>query len=193
MDANPLVSVDTKTANKLAWNGSWTSGQVASLILLLVICAVLVWNAYHPQDIYLGDLSFETLVGDKYEPRKDTSVLGKTLQIHTTYYPKGVGTHANSEIHTRFIPEGYSFFAAEIGVDAEVGPNSPASVIFSVYAGGADGTLLYESPVLRAGMPPRLVYVPVRGRRSLTLVVRDAGDGNEADHADWAMARFIAR
>ena len=57
----------------------------------------------------------------------------------------------------------------------------------------SDGTLLYESPVMKPGMSPRLVYVPIRGRRSLTLIVSDAGDGNQADHADWAMARFIAR
>jgi hypothetical protein len=69
----------------------------------------------------------------------------------------------------------------------------------SVYAGGSEGkigssgTLLYESPVLRSNMNPRYIEIPVYGRRSLTITVRDAGDGNTDDFAVWAMARFIQR
>ncbi len=169
--------------------GGWTPGQIAAVVILTVLCAVLVWNAYSPEDIYLSDLTFEVLEQERFEMRKDTSVEGDTIAIDKTYYPKGVGVHANSTLFVRFIPHGYRHFVAEIGIDKEVPPEMDSSVVFSVIA---DGTLLYESPVLKQGMPPRLVHVPIAGRKTLTLNVTDAGDGNEGDRANWAMARFIA-
>ncbi|MEW6237942.1 MAG: NPCBM/NEW2 domain-containing protein [Candidatus Omnitrophota bacterium] len=169
----------------------WTAGRVASIVLLAILCGALVWNAYSPEDIFFSDLKYELLVGEKFEPQKDVSVQGRTLQIGQSYYPKGMGVHANSELNLRFVPESYSYFAAEIGIDAEVPADSPAAVVFSVFS---DGTQLYESPIMKPGMPPRLVYVPIRGRRTLTLKAIAADDGaKEGAHADWAMARFIAR
>ncbi len=167
--------------------GEWTAGRTAAIILLAVFCGVLVWNAYTPADIFFNDLKYEVMVGDRFQPRDDASVEGNPLRIQDTFYPKGLGVHANSEIFLRFIPDGYSFFMAEIGIDHEVGEESPASVIFTVMS---DGTLMYESPVIQAGMPPRQIYVHVKGRKTLTLKVSDAVDGNEGDHADWALARF---
>jgi len=173
-----------------AGEAEWTPRRIAALIVLAVLCGVLVWNAYSPEDIFLSDLKYETLVSDRMVPQNDRSVDGNTLQIGKTYYPKGIGTHARSEITYRFLPPGYRYFVAEVGIDAEVPEDSPASVVFSVFS---DGTVMYESPVMKPGMPPRFVRVCLAGRRSITLKVSDAGDGIEGDHADWAMARFVAR
>ncbi len=171
-------------------NPDWTAGRLAALIVLAIVCAVLVWNAYTPIDIFFTDLKYEVLAGDRFDPRSDATVEGNPLRIYHTFYPKGLGVHANSEVFLRFIPDGYSFFTAEIGVDHEAGEESSASVIFTVLS---DGTLLYESPIMKSGMPPRQIYVHVKNRKTLTLKVTDAGDGNDSDHADWAMARFLAR
>ncbi len=166
----------------------WTPSRVAAVILFAIFCAVLVWNAYSPEDIYYGDLKFEVDKSEEYEPRVDQSLFEKTIQIGETYYPKGISTFGNSEISLRFVPETHSYFTAEIGIDAEMGEDSPASVVFTVMS---DGTVLYQSPVMRAGMAPRLVYVPIRGRRTVILKTSDAGDGNEDDYAHWAVARFV--
>ena len=175
----------------LSNNREWTSSRIASVILLLVLCSVFVWNAYHPEDIFVGDLKFETVKAERFDPQKDTSVEGNTITIQRgeipTFYPRGLGVHANSEIYIRFLPDGYHYFVTEVGIDKEVPVGSPSSVIFTVES---DGTVLYESPVLRAGMAPRFVRVSIDGRSTLTLKVTDAGDGIEGDHADWAMARF---
>lgn len=168
----------------------WSSSQTAAIILLAAVCTVFVWNAYHPEDIYLSDLKYETPISDRLVPQNDRSASGDTLAIHETYYPKGIGVHANSEIHLRFLPNQYKFFVTEVGIDKAVPADSGASVIFQILC---DGTVMYESPVMKPGMPPRYARVCIEGRNTLALKVTDAGDGNEADHANWAMARFVAR
>ncbi len=178
----------TKSPERDDHYSNWTTGRIAAIILLVILCASLVWNAYTWEDIYYADLDYDVVSSDTYEPQKDKSVLGRTLKISDTYYPKGLGVHANTEIHLRWVPPSYTYFTAEIGIDADAEETTNASVIFSVIA---DGTLLYQSPILKAGMLPRLIYVPIRGRRTLTLKVDDAGDGTENDYAVWAMARFI--
>jgi len=184
MDEQPTLS-------NTAVNKEWTAGRAAAIVLLAILCGALVWNAYSPEDIFFSDLKYELLAGEKFEPQKDVSAQGRTLQIGQSYYPKGMGVHANSELNLRFVPEPYSYFAAEIGIDSEVPADSPAAVVFSVFA---DGTQLYESPIMKPGMSPRLVYVPIRGRRTLTLKAIAVNDeSKEGAHADWAMARFIAR
>ncbi|HEU5098003.1 MAG TPA: NPCBM/NEW2 domain-containing protein [Roseiflexaceae bacterium] len=55
-----------------------------------------------------------------------------------------------------------SAFAADIGIDAEVGSNG--ATIFQVWA---DGTLIYDSRVLRGGMAPVPVYLDILGVREL--------------------------
>ncbi|MGC9329058.1 MAG: NPCBM/NEW2 domain-containing protein [Candidatus Hinthialibacter sp.] len=180
--------------SELVENREWTPSRIAALVLLVILCGVLVWNAYHPEDVYFSDLKFEVLQSDRFEPQKDQSVEGNTLTIQhgdtPTYYPRGVGVHANSEIFLKFLPNGYRFFVAEIGVDKEAAEIGSSSVVFQILS---DGTLMYESPVLRAGMAPRFVRVCIEGRETLTLKVSDAGDGHEGDHADWAMARFTVQ
>lgn len=52
---------------------------------------------------------------------------------------------------------------------------------------------LHAGKVLRGGDPAEAVDVAVAGFAEIELVVRDAGDGSEYDHADWADARFVNR
>lgn len=175
-------------------NNEWTPSRISAVILLIALCGVLVWNAYHPEDVFFSDLKYEVMQSERFEPQKDTSVEGNTitmLQGETPiFYPRGLGVHANTEIQLRFLPNGYRFFEAEVGIDRETPEGAPSSVIFTVES---DGTILYESPVMRRGMAPRFVRVCLDGRNSITLRAADAGDGNEGDRADWAMARFTAR
>ncbi len=97
---------DSKESGNPHVTNEWTAGRVAALILLIAVCAVLIWNAYTPEDIFFNDLKYEVMVADRLDPKDDASVEGRTLQIHDTYYPKGLGVYANSEIFLRFIPDG---------------------------------------------------------------------------------------
>jgi hypothetical protein len=50
---------------------------------------------------------------------------------------------------------------------------------------------LHSGKVLRGGEVGEKIGVAVVGFEEIELVVRDAGDGSEYDHADWGEARFV--
>ncbi|HOL95732.1 MAG TPA: NPCBM/NEW2 domain-containing protein [bacterium] len=123
----------------------------------------------------------------------DLSVEENELQIGRTLYRYGLGTHANSRIEYD-IPGEYQWFECHVGLDAEVRPNyearpDRASVIFTVWI---NGQKQYESPLMFPPMAPQRVLLPLpetKGFNRLRLEVSDGGDGNNSDHADWALAR----
>jgi len=139
-------------------------------------------------DVHISDLkAVEARVGWGNEPRKDASIEGNPLRIAGREYARGMGVHARSELIYELKPE-YRRFVAVAGIDDEVENNPRASVVFSVEA---DGRLLRETDVVRAGR--RVVFdLPIPpGAERLRLCVDDARDGLWYDHADWARAGFV--
>ena len=65
--------------------------------------------------------------------------------------------------------------------------NNAASVVFRVIG---DGRTLWKSGVMKFGQAAQPVDVNLKGIKSLLLVVGDARDGINCDHADWADAKF---
>ncbi|MEU4657729.1 NPCBM/NEW2 domain-containing protein [Streptomyces sp. NPDC023723] len=108
---------------------------------------------------------------------------GRPLTIGGTAYPKGLGVHAPSDV---------SFYAgrrceqvtAAVGVDDE---GAGGTVAFEIWA---DGTRAAASGVLAGGTAARPLTADVSGAQVVRLVVTDAGDGVDFDHADWADARL---
>lgn len=115
----------------------------------------------------------ETLAGD-----------GRPLTIRRQTFAKGLGVHARSEI-VYYLGGKAAKFTAVVGVDDEA---RAGSVVFQVWG---DGRKLYDSGVLKGSSAPQQVEVDVRGAAELKLVVTDAGDGINYDHADWADARVV--
>lgn len=105
---------------------------------------------------------------------------GNTITINGQQFAKGLGVHAPSTV-TYEINGAYSIFQSYIGVDDEACGNS--SVRFEVYA---DEVMVYQSPVVTQSTDPILVELNVTDVDELKLVVTDAGDGTNCDHADWA-------
>jgi hypothetical protein len=62
------------------------------------------------------------------------------------------------------------------------------TVVFQVLA---DGKKVFDSGVMRGKQPANKVSVSLDGVEELLLIVTDAGDGINSDHADWANARLI--
>ena len=119
----------------------------------------------------------------------DRSVMGKPLQIGERKFPSGLGTHANSRIV--YDLEGpCRRFEAWVGVDAEMKGYKESSVVFKVLT---DGRTAFDSGVMRIDTPAKRVSVPLEGVRELQLVVTDAGDGINCDHADWAEAVIVGQ
>lgn len=110
---------------------------------------------------------------------------GRTITLNGVPYAKGLGVHAPSEV--KYALNGkYTAFMADIGVDDEM--TSTGSVIFQVWA---DNVKLYQSPLMYTNSPTQKVNVSVAGKQELKLVVTDGGNGNGADHADWANATLV--
>ena len=55
----------------------------------------------------------------------------------------------------------------------------------------ADGKKVFDSGVMRGKQPARKISLDLDGVEELLLIVTDAGDGINSDHADWADARLI--
>lgn len=108
---------------------------------------------------------------------------GRPLSINGKTYSRGFGTHAGSEL--RFSLQGTGAtctrFTADVGVDDEVGPRG--KVVFQVYL---DGVKAYDSGVMKGKDAARRVDLDITGKGELRLVVTDAGNGINFDHADWA-------
>jgi len=115
-------------------------------------------------------------------PQADKSVSGGPLAIGGRKFAHGVGTHAVGEFALDLHGTA-RHFSAWVGVDDDASP--PGSVTFQLVG---DGKVLWESGIMRAGVPAREVDVDLQGIQRLTLQVGDAGDGNGMDHADWAEA-----
>lgn len=116
-------------------------------------------------------------------PKWDLTFDGAPIQINGVPYPKGIGTHATSELVFRLGP-GYTHFCADLGLADKV-ECAAGSVVFVVYA---DGELRYRSPIVRQGSPTESIRIAITGTTELTLSVEDAGDGIACDHAVWANA-----
>lgn len=114
---------------------------------------------------------------------------GRALSIRGTRYGSGLGVSANSSLSYN-LAGSYRTFNASVGIDDEVltKSNTTGSVAFKVYV---DGTLRYQSSKRTSKSQVLRVTVDVTGASTLRLVVTDAGDGNAADHADWADAKLI--
>jgi hypothetical protein len=108
------------------------------------------------------------------------------LTLGGTVFKHGLGMHANAET-VYALGGGYRRFEARCGVDDEKG--GLGSCVFQVWA---DGKRLFDSGVLRGKQPARQISVDLRGREQLRLVVTDAGDGINCDHADWVDAMLLA-
>ena len=108
---------------------------------------------------------------------------GLPLTLAGVVYPKGLGTHAASDI--RYTMSGCTTFTAKVGLDDEVANNG--SVVFQVFA---DGTKVYDSGVLTGASPTATVNANVTGKTALQLLVTNGGDNIDYDHADWADAKL---
>ncbi len=121
-------------------------------------------------------------------PQTDKSVSGKPLTIAGTRYEKGFGTNSSSLLIVD-LQKSATRFTSSVGIDDDVNGNPKASVEFIVTG---DDKVLFRSGVMKAGTKAQSIDVDVTGVSILRLVVTDAGDGIDYDHADWADAKVEA-
>ncbi|HLF14690.1 MAG TPA: NPCBM/NEW2 domain-containing protein, partial [Bacteroidota bacterium] len=118
-------------------------------------------------------------------PKAGKSVDGNPLTIRGKTFERGVGTHALSTFLLNLGGKGKRFIAS-VGVDEETG-NDEAGVEFFVLG---DKKVLWKSGRMTTRDAAKPVNLDINGVRMLGLLVTDAGDGIDYDHADWADARI---
>jgi hypothetical protein len=139
----------------------------------------------HAPDIDLDKMPGISSVQDYGSLQIDKTVDRNPLRLGGVTFAHGLGTHANSVIRIS-VNNRYQRFEAEVGVDDEKAGGG--TVVFQVFG---DGVKLYDSGVMKGKEPAKNVSVSLDGVEALRLVVTDAGDGINSDHADWANARLI--
>jgi glucose/arabinose dehydrogenase len=143
-----------------------------------------------PGSAYLSDLTWTSMVNGYGPLEEDMSNGGfsggdgATITLNATTYAKGLGAHAASDVQYS-LGGNCSRFKASVGVDDEVGANG--SVVFQVFA---DSTKVFDSGTMTGSSATQTVDVSVASAQTLRLVVTDAGNGINSDHADWALARI---
>lgn len=110
---------------------------------------------------------------------------GNTLTLNGVTYTSGLGMHANADVTYTFKRQ-FREFRALVGIDDEAGTSG--SAVFRVYV---DNVLKFDSGLMTATTPTKLVSVSLTDARAMRLVVTDGGDGNDWDHADWANATLF--
>lgn len=114
---------------------------------------------------------------------RNRSVTDTPMSINGKPFDHGLGTHAISTFKIRLYGQATEFHAF-CGVDDNA--KSPrASVVFRVIG---DGKELWKSPRMTWKQDTVTATVPLKGVKTLSLVVDDAGDGVDFDHGDWADA-----
>lgn len=144
--------------------------------------------------VYLSDIPWERAttgwiaLADDNKPKLDASFRGGVLTIGEKSYDKGIGTFPLSEIVYK-LDGGYRWFNADIGMDS-LATTRGSSLRFRVFL---DDALAFQSELLRAGMEPVSVALPLTGVDRLKLVVEDPDGDSALDYADWADARLTSR
>lgn len=152
-----------------------------------LVVAMLVGGSLfaHAASVRLDELDLTAMNAGWGEPQANRSITQKPLDIAGMRFKHGVGTHAESQVTVQFDGKA-KWFTAKAGVDDHAS-NTAASVEFII---SGDGHELWRSGVCKLGEQPRDCHVKLDGLKSLELVVTDAGDDIDHDHADWADAAF---
>ena len=134
--------------------------------------------------IWLESLDLSKIEQGWGEPHAGRSVGNNPLTIHGQKFRHGVGTHAVSEMHID-LHGAAEQFVSMVGVDDEA---KTGTVSFEVWV---DGKKAAESGRMKGGDAAKRVQADLHGAKRLSLVVGDAEDGIECDHADWAGAVLV--
>ncbi|EDT15086.1 glycoside hydrolase N-terminal domain-containing protein [Clostridium perfringens] len=142
--------------------------------------------------VYLSELEWESASTGYGEIQKDASCDGNKITLkgengEKVSYDKGIGTHAHSEIV--YSLEGldyYDYFETFVGVDQEMA-GTVASISFEVYL---DHEKVFDSGLMTGDTKQKHVKVPIAGKNTLKLVVKDGGDSIGSDHGSFGDAKL---
>jgi len=189
--AGPVKLTRTATVKAASWAGS---GEEASRSE--TVSATFTEMKLGPDHgIYLSDLTpAEAFVHGGL--KRDTSYQNGLITLHGQQFPKGLLTHPETTPDGGRATVVYALegglgkatrFKAWVGIDDSAGNAGSSTFAVEVRHNG-QWQRVFESGVLRGGQPAAPVDADITGADQLRLVVTDAGDGINSDHAAWGGA-----
>jgi len=154
------------------------------IIFTALVSIILYFPFITPQTIWLDKLDLSSLTCGWSSPQADRSVEGNPLSIAGQKFENGIGTHAISTFLLNINGKG-KIFSASVGLDDEA--TTQGSVEFYVLG---DKKILWQSGVMHKGDTAATINVDISKIKKLGLLVADAGDGIDYDHADWCNAKL---
>jgi hypothetical protein len=137
--------------------------------------------------IHCSDMTAVSATSGWSTVQKDLSIDKKPITLGGKVYPKGLGTHAPSEI-VYTLNGKYAAFTADVGIDDETA--GKGSVEFQVFA---DDSLIYKSGVMKGNAAAKKISVSVAGKNRLKLAVTIGPDTYDMDDADWAAPQLVEK
>jgi len=131
------------------------------------------------ETFWLSSLDVSRIEQSWGQARANRSVDNRPLTIAGQRFPNGIGTHANSEIPLLLDGKGVEL-SGGAGLDDET--SGRGSVVFQIIA---DGREIWNSGPMRSRDAAKFFSLDIRGYKTVDLLVLDAGDGIDYDHADW--------
>ena len=141
-------------------------------------------RAPRPTSFWLDTLELKNIKQGYGEPKAAKSCYGNPITMAGKVYAHGIGTHATGVMCVDLKGKARKF-SSYVGVDDET--QGLGSVIFQVWL---DGKPVAKSALLRGGDNPKLIEVDLTGAKQMLLIVDEATDGMDSDHADWADAKY---
>ncbi len=153
-----------------------------TLIIFLLATSLLACS--QPETIYLDELDLSTMVSGWGTPQINKSISNGPLLINGEEFEHGIGTHATSTFLIDLQGNALEF-SARFGVDDASVENG--SIKFYLIG---DKKIIWESDIMRKGADAQDCKVSLKGIDRLGLLVADAGDGIDYDHANWVNAQI---
>jgi hypothetical protein len=153
-------------------------------VVLITLLAVKNLIGSDKNPINLADIKPVVARQDYGTLQKNRSVDIRNLSSAYYYYSKGLGTHANSYIVYNLNGK-YKRLITDFGVDTEAADN--ASVEFVILL---DKKVLLKTPIMKKWNTPGHVDFDITNGKTLELIITDAGDGRNGDHADWLQPKL---
>ncbi len=141
-------------------------------------------------EVFLNALKPESVEFGFAPPRPNRNWSGGKLMLGGVEYTEGIGTHAWCRM-TYQVPDTAIAFQALVGLDDDARACSVALVSFELQ--DERGQVLFDTGLIGPATPPEVMYVPLAGPRSVTLVVTEGGNGRDCDHADWVEPAFLLK
>ena len=149
---------------------------------LIIFLSISLFACSPSETIYLDEMDLSNMLSGWCNPQVNKSITNGPLLINGEEFERGIGTHATSTFLIDLQGKALEF-KAKLGVDDASAENG--SIKFYLIG---DKKIIWESDIMKKGSDARDCAVSLKGITLLGLLVTDAGDGIDYDHANWANA-----